>query len=416
MKKNETLEGLMALYKFNEADLLENAEMMGYNDNHKMDHLKEPQLRKQLAKAVLDNPRQVLKRLPAEDLYLLQILKDAEPGMGMKMRHTTQMMSMAMLGLAEQVEMDDDTLETVTITEDFKQAIRPYVDEVMDDFEVRLRLHVEQFLIGALNLYGVLTRSELKTILKECLELEDDGSGMFDHIYPDSIALQMQENDGYFGDGEDFYTSPFVHDFGYIIREREKRKETATLKYFDRDVLKEAGGMPVPTIPNSVEEKLLKTLQGKMEFTKDEAYFWTFLLWRLVQEEDMSVTDVVQMVMNNVTGNGLKGMNEINEVIQVIMDFLNHAPRWNFRGRCPSDLHRPLTSAPEITIGPNMRNMGFSQEDVQRMANETWNDRFGDDFDYEPMMPFVAPPKVGRNDPCPCGSGKKYKHCCGRGN
>ncbi|HET6406690.1 MAG TPA: SEC-C metal-binding domain-containing protein [Chthoniobacteraceae bacterium] len=24
-------------------------------------------------------------------------------------------------------------------------------------------------------------------------------------------------------------------------------------------------------------------------------------------------------------------------------------------------------------------------------------------------------PKVGRNDPCPCGSGKKYKSCCGRG-
>jgi hypothetical protein len=23
------------------------------------------------------------------------------------------------------------------------------------------------------------------------------------------------------------------------------------------------------------------------------------------------------------------------------------------------------------------------------------------------------PPKVGRNDPCPCGSGKKYKKCCG---
>ncbi|MCC7060055.1 MAG: SEC-C domain-containing protein, partial [Burkholderiaceae bacterium] len=22
-------------------------------------------------------------------------------------------------------------------------------------------------------------------------------------------------------------------------------------------------------------------------------------------------------------------------------------------------------------------------------------------------------PKVGRNDPCPCGSGRKYKACCG---
>ena len=26
-----------------------------------------------------------------------------------------------------------------------------------------------------------------------------------------------------------------------------------------------------------------------------------------------------------------------------------------------------------------------------------------------------ASPKVGRNDPCPCGSGKKYKKCCGVG-
>ena len=26
----------------------------------------------------------------------------------------------------------------------------------------------------------------------------------------------------------------------------------------------------------------------------------------------------------------------------------------------------------------------------------------------------VGGKKIGRNDPCPCGSGKKYKHCCGR--
>ena len=28
--------------------------------------------------------------------------------------------------------------------------------------------------------------------------------------------------------------------------------------------------------------------------------------------------------------------------------------------------------------------------------------------------PYVAPPKTGRNEPCPCGSGKKFKKCCGR--
>lgn len=39
------------------------------------------------------------------------------------------------------------------------------------------------------------------------------------------------------------------------------------------------------------------------------------------------------------------------------------------------------------------------------------------DFDHVPRKPIVpvvrSAPKVGRNDPCPCGSGKRYKKCCG---
>ncbi|MBV8914496.1 MAG: SEC-C domain-containing protein [Acetobacteraceae bacterium] len=27
--------------------------------------------------------------------------------------------------------------------------------------------------------------------------------------------------------------------------------------------------------------------------------------------------------------------------------------------------------------------------------------------------PYRASPKLGRNTPCPCGSGRKYKRCCG---
>jgi preprotein translocase subunit SecA len=32
----------------------------------------------------------------------------------------------------------------------------------------------------------------------------------------------------------------------------------------------------------------------------------------------------------------------------------------------------------------------------------------------EKARPVRTGPKVGRNDPCPCNSGKKYKHCCGK--
>ena len=30
-----------------------------------------------------------------------------------------------------------------------------------------------------------------------------------------------------------------------------------------------------------------------------------------------------------------------------------------------------------------------------------------------PIKTKIAEKKVGRNEPCPCGSGKKYKKCCG---
>ena len=38
--------------------------------------------------------------------------------------------------------------------------------------------------------------------------------------------------------------------------------------------------------------------------------------------------------------------------------------------------------------------------------------RVGGD-DAKPVTVRRDEPKVGRNDPCPCGSGKKYKKCCG---
>ncbi len=33
---------------------------------------------------------------------------------------------------------------------------------------------------------------------------------------------------------------------------------------------------------------------------------------------------------------------------------------------------------------------------------------------YRKSKTVVKEKKIGRNEPCPCGSGKKYKHCCGR--
>jgi hypothetical protein len=52
----------------------------------------------------------------------------------------------------------------------------------------------------------------------------------------------------------------------------------------------------------------------------------------------------------------------------------------------------------------------WAEEDERAAAWARRGDLYDDFYDAEPYV--RANPKIGRNDPCPCGSGKKYKKCC----
>ncbi|HYX09873.1 MAG TPA: DUF1186 domain-containing protein [Bacteroidales bacterium] len=81
--------------------------------------------------------------------------------------------------------------------------------------------------------------------------------------------------------------------------------------------------------------------------------------------------------------------------------------------------------AEDIEIIPSFspRRDILTVSDRYKEVTETWagyNYNFsGNDFDFDSTgnnmsrsEPVVKGPKIGRNDPCPCGSGKKYKKCC----
>jgi SEC-C motif len=64
---------------------------------------------------------------------------------------------------------------------------------------------------------------------------------------------------------------------------------------------------------------------------------------------------------------------------------------------------------------------GFAEEEVEivqlaldeRLLLHGHRPVFFGEVEEEPPPSSVTPGKVGRNDLCPCGSGKKYKKCCG---
>ena len=91
---------------------------------------------------------------------------------------------------------------------------------------------------------------------------------------------------------------------------------------------------------------------------------------------------------------------------------------------CHSSLPIQQESAPSLKEGR------LQKTDMSRMrANKEEVETAGDDYaanqkdQFEPgggsatavkQEPVKVGPKIGRNDPCPCGSGKKYKHCHGK--
>ena len=48
-----------------------------------------------------------------------------------------------------------------------------------------------------------------------------------------------------------------------------------------------------------------------------------------------------------------------------------------------------------------------------RAQGDMYDESLDDEDEYYPETFVRAEPKVGRNEPCPCRSGKKYKKCCG---
>ncbi|SHI82560.1 SEC-C domain-containing protein [Parasporobacterium paucivorans] len=81
-----------------------------------------------------------------------------------------------------------------------------------------------------------------------------------------------------------------------------------------------------------------------------------------------------------------KDQKQVSDVMNLIMDLLNNVRIWENNGHTPNEIHEKFEK-PHLRPLP-VKPFEFGGTDTRRE-------------------------KIGRNDPCPCGSGKKYKKCCG---
>jgi preprotein translocase subunit SecA len=110
--------------------------------------------------------------------------------------------------------------------------------------------------------------------------------------------------------------------------------------------------------------------------------------------------DMFVELMANIKNEVLNNLFRSTSNLQAFENFLATLPQFLMREHAPT--------APTASADARMR------QPVGAMAGVAAGDGDGEGEVSIDLPVRRSIPKVGRNEPCPCGSGKKYKNCCGR--
>ncbi|SUY46073.1 SecC motif-containing protein [Clostridium putrefaciens] len=205
--------------------------------------------------------------------------------------------------------------------------------------------------------YGVLLIDDFKEIVKKYINY--DISEMPLEIILIDAAIYYGEFDcnGYIG------ADITVENPSYILEEQSSREDLKFYNFTKKEIL------DVATLGNISETRARKNLKRFLiegfDIDEDDVEDLIFDLLVDVQNGKSPSKYMLEFLKNFDT--------EDNELINIITSevtkFANGTKQWLIKGYSPNELR-------------------MSMEDTQKVE------------------------KIGRNDPCPCGSGKKYKKCC----
>ncbi|NTU66782.1 MAG: preprotein translocase subunit SecA [Candidatus Moranbacteria bacterium] len=86
----------------------------------------------------------------------------------------------------------------------------------------------------------------------------------------------------------------------------------------------------------------------------------------------------------------------------------------NIRSTIVSTIFRISIVTPETESVINEKNLNYQgAEDIEQFSSSAGASADKGASNMK-QSPIINADKIGRNDPCPCGSGKKYKKCCGK--
>ena len=345
-----------------------------------------------LLTAIRTDTLRCLECLPVYELRILQLLISQGKGSDMLIPEPLHPLFTYMFGLLEECYDEDDyeegygSLFQLYLDDEVFDLFAPHIDKAIQDVEQSGRVEFERFLWGCLTIYGYLSINEFVNLWR----------GFYPDRKQEEIFRFMESYSpfSYLTDGMGKHIMYPDMDVIDLIAEQRGRGtyEGPLAKVSLEDILSAGKTTPYnfPYVSHKEGLALADALKA-VGHGGDAGAIRMHWLWREIEMgggDEQAFQDLVQRILKDVHVVSIEKTRTLGRAIE---DYCNALPLWGARG----------LSSIESMLGERIARGSDAMSAFvrERMCG---------------LMKDGAFPKVGRNDPCPCGSGKKYKDCHGK--
>jgi len=256
------------------------------------------------------------------------------------------------------------------------EEIEERADEILERDRAAYLKRLCQYAHGLLYFFGAAPLDVVENEIKDIISCKNPFSR-------EELAYYLKEEPGIIVEGELLYLEG-VENPGLILKELSRRGLKQHTPY-SLSALKLAQGGRVDEIFFTQDEDSEDIDQDLRRLTNNEL---TLISAYEELRRDITGRQHHDLLLNKYIQ---KSGAHAQEIVDIFTYIWNNLPRWEIGGRIPAEL------------GAKRKSAGMAPHLDKHITT------FSPLGKSEPSRT-----KIGRNEPCPCGSGKKYKKCCGK--
>lgn len=278
--------------------------------------------------------------------------------------------------------IDDEEETSVRIPADIAEQIEEIINEAEFREQIKKNKEIINFVSGLLVYYGALGGIEIYNFYEKYYDKEES----LDYLNLRELIIETYRSTDKIEHYSYYYLDPGVISPEDIIDEIEMRSNVDYYSPRKKEILY-AGSNEQEKL-NSVQRKFKKMLINDFSISEPEA---DDILWQMMIDIKNDFSSM-SMLQDFASSYEFENDKQTDEFVSQLNDLHNNTRMWILKGHTPEELFEE------------------EKKHLQPLPKKNKDGSVGE-------QTVVKGEKVGRNDPCPCGSGNKYKKCClGKGN